>query len=296
MKLKELKNAYAQGENITQLLQTKGINSQEAIELAYDLQAGSYSEHALNHPDKVRILTDEMGELLKPHVRELDVVLDCGTGEMTSLSGITRYLPEEIELLAFDISLSRIRAGKEYAARAMGSAHAWKIRAFVAAMDRIPLPDNSIDVLITMHAIEPNHGREDVLLRELFRVSRNKVVLFEPSWEENTKEGRQRMQDLGYVRGLPEHIRRLGGKLISFTKLQNSANPLNPTCCFVIDLENSGLKKHEGSTPFICPKSGESLSRHDGYLWSEEGGYTYPIIDGVPILREQHGVLMTREP
>ena len=293
--LKELQKAYQRGENITQLLQANGINSQEAIEIAYDLQAGSYSDHALNHPDKVRLITDDIGLLFQPHVTELDTVLDCGTGEMTSLSGITHYLPSNIELLAFDISLSRIKAGKEYAARAMVNGFSSKVRTFVAAMDKIPLPDNSVDVVMTAHALEPNHGREEILLKELFRVSRKKIILFEPSWEENSDEGRARMEKLGYVRGLPKHIQNLGGHLLECIRVKNTPNPLNPTFCYVIEVLKPALRKDGGRTPFTCPKTGEKLSLCSNYLWSEHGGYSYPIIDGVPILREQCSILLTRK-
>ena len=42
---RELKEAYARGENITSLLRTEqgtSANSEEIIEIAYDLQAGRY--------------------------------------------------------------------------------------------------------------------------------------------------------------------------------------------------------------------------------------------------------------
>jgi ubiquinone/menaquinone biosynthesis C-methylase UbiE len=296
MNLKEIRKAYENGENITQLLQNKGVNSLEVIEMSYDLQAGSYSDHALSDSKWMKDYCNEIGGMLKPHIRDLDIVLDCGTGEMTSLSGISHHLPEAVELLAFDISLSRIRAGREYVERAMRSGLAWKLRPFVASMDRIPLLDYSIDVVITVHAMEPNHCREEELLRELFRVSRRKVILFEPSWEENSEQGKERMRSLGYIRGLPECIRRLGGVLESCTPLQNVANHLNPTFCYVINLEKENKSRREVRTPFACPSSGTKLFRHNGFFWSEEGGYAYPIIDGIPILRKQAGILMTRRP
>lgn len=294
MNIKDLKKAYDRGENITQILNSDGMNSRESIEIAYDLQAGSYAEYALNNPEKVRPITDEMGLMLRPHVRECQTILDCGTGEMTTLAGLTRHLPGHLELLAFDVSLSRIMAGREFAVRTMGI-HAMGIRSFVAAMESIPLPDDSVDVVITSHALEPNHGREELLLKELFRVSRGKVVLFEPSWEQNSEEGRRRMDQLGYIRGLPEHIRLLGGELKTVSPLSRVANPLNPTHCYVIDMNKKQASLQEGQAPYFCPKSKVRLHRKDGYFWSQEGGYAYPIIEGVPILRESAAVLMTRQ-
>jgi ubiquinone/menaquinone biosynthesis C-methylase UbiE len=181
MNISELKKCYKRGENITALLKENGINAQKGIEISYDLQAGSYSDYALNNRDNVTLVANEMGEILKQYIHELNTILDCGTGEMTTLTEVLQNLPTRIETLAFDISLSRIRAGREYVARTQGSAYN-QIRSFVASMDGIPLANDSVDIVITSHALEPNHGREDQLLGELFRVSRGKVILFEPSW------------------------------------------------------------------------------------------------------------------
>ena len=293
MNISELRNCYKRGENITTLLKKNGTNAQKGIELSYDLQAGSYSEYALNNRDKIFPMANEMARILKQHIKELNTILDCGVGEMTTLTEVLQHLPARIEMLAFDISLSRIRAGREYVARTQGSAHN-VIRSFVAAMDCIPLANDSVDTVITSHALEPNHGREEQLLNELFRVSRGKVILFEPSWEKNTEEGRRRMDKLGYVRELPRHIEKLGGKLDSVLGLSNIGNPLNPTYCYIITLNKCSHPLKEGKTPFACPNSGEILSERNGYYWSQEGGYAYPIIEGVPILKKESGILMTR--
>jgi uncharacterized protein YbaR (Trm112 family) len=293
MNISELKKCYNRGDNITGLLKENGINVQKGIELSYDLQAGSYSEYALNHRDKIIPIANEMGSLLKQHIQELNTILDCGTGKMTTLTEVLQYLPGRIETLAFDISLSRIRAGREYVARTQGTARN-EIRSFVAAMDGIPLANDSVDIVITSHALEPNHGRETELLAELFRVSCGKVILFEPSWEKNTEEGRRRMDKLGYVRELPQHIEKLGGMLDSVVGMSNAANPLNPTYCYIISLNKTIHPLKEGETPFVCPNSGELLSKRNGYYWSPDGGYAYPIIEGVPVLRKESGVLMTR--
>lgn len=293
MNISDLKVAYKRGENITKLLINGGINSQDSIEIAYDLQAGSYSEFALNHPEKISPVHDEMGKILREYVRESHTILDCGTGEMTTLAGLTRNLPQRIELLAFDISLSRIRAGREYTARTMG-VQALAIRSFVAAMDRIALEDDSVDLVVTSHALEPNHGREELLLKELFRVCRGTIILFEPSWEHNTEAGRLRMDQLGYIRALPDHIRRMGGDLISESPINHTVNPLNPTYCYVIDPRKPHRALREGETPFCCPVTGETLLKRGSYYWSPEGSYAYPIIEGVPILRSSAAILMTR--
>jgi uncharacterized protein YbaR (Trm112 family) len=102
------------------------------------------------------------------------------------------------------------------------------------------------------------------------------------------------MDKLGYVRELPRHIEKLGGKLDSVIALSNTANPLNPTYCYIISINKSIHQLKEGETPFVCPNSGELLFKRNGYYWSPDGGYAYPIIEGVPVLRKESAILMTR--
>ena len=63
---------------------------------------------------------------------------------------------------------------------------------FVADIKSIPLASNSIDVITSCHALEPNGKSLNLLLKELFRVAKNKLILFEPSYELNSKEGKRR--------------------------------------------------------------------------------------------------------
>lgn len=291
--LKALREAYARGENITELLRvgSEGTNTLGAIEVAYDLQAGSYIDASLDDIDYFRAYVSELGNMLSKHLTPLDLVLDCGTGEMTTLSGVSQYLPQNIGLMAFDLSVSRIMVGRKFAERAMRSDLAMKLRAFVGSIDKIPLPDKSVDVAFTSHALEPNRGRERQLLKELFRVARRKVVLFEPSYEMNSDEGRDRMDSLGYIRELPSHVAALGAKITELVPMKNYSNPLNATYCHVVEL-NDKVAHSVKEFGYICPISGEKLTRMNGYYWSEIGGYAYPEIEGVPILVRRNAILM----
>ena len=268
-----LRDAYRKGQNISLLLRTvPHENTAEAIELAYDLQAGSYVRRVGEDPTQTLRYVQEMHHRLEPHLFSDDVVLDCGTGELTTLSFLSAHLPETLKLLAFDISLSRVRVGRRFAESAMPTNLFRRLQTFVADMERIPLPDDSVDVVITSHALEPNRGREKNLLTDLFRVARRKIVLFEPTCEKNSIEGRARMDALGYVRGLPDHIKACGGNLLSIELLKNVANPLNPTCCYVVGTGKEGVKGVAQKYGYSCPISGSILKRFHGYSWSEEGG------------------------
>lgn len=296
--IRALRRAYERGENITQLLRSTELgftsNSIEAIEIAYDLQAGSYARRSLQAPDELRCRAEEASYLLRPHIRSGDRVLDCGTGELTTLSALSHHLPLDISLMAFDISLSRIRVGRRFARRAMQPDLFKTMQDFVAEMGRIPLPEKSVDIVLTYHALEPNHGREEALLRELLRVTRRRLILFEPSWEQNSRQGRERMARLGYIRELPHHIASVGGRLLSTHLLSEVSNKLNPTCCYIVaPTVDDARQAVEDNVVFICPISGYPLDHRLGYWWSACGGWAFPEIEQVPCLRERYAILMT---
>jgi len=293
--ISELRQAYGRGENITQLLTNSnpGLARSEIIEIAYDLQSGSYTKYALESPDILKRCACEIYDLAKPYLAEHDVILDCGAGELTTLSALSEHLPAQCQLLACDISLSRLKVGRRFAERVMRGDLARALRLFVADMGRLPIADSSVDVVFTSHALEPNHGRERDLLAELLRVARRQLLLFEPSWENADQEARARMEQHGYVRDLPQHIVAAGGRLVSVEPLPIPGNILNPTYCYVVEPIHKHNQPSFADQAFQCPRSGLPLHRQQSYWWNQEGGWAYPEIDGIACLREKHGVLMS---
>lgn len=291
-----LRRAYERGENITQLLSSNDslLPREEIIEIAYDLQSGSYVKAALSDPQRLADYASQIFQACRPHLDECDVILDCGTGELTSLSALSHHLSGLQRLLACDLSLSRLRVGRSYAQQAMSAALASKLTLFVADMAQLPLATDAVDVVLTVHALEPNHGREETLLSELLRVAKRRVLLFEPCWEKASAVVRERMQAHGYVRDLPLYIQSLGARLLSVSALPNPINPMNPTYCYVLEPPHSDrIKEPPDLSLFVCPKSQLPLQPCGGYWWSEAGGYAYPEIEGIPCLRAKHGVLMS---
>jgi Methyltransferase domain len=295
LNINELRQAYSRGENIVQLLTNRNpdLDRSEIIEIAYDIQSGSYTRAAVDNPERLKRYAHEIHEIVKQYLTENDVILDCGAGELTTLSALSEHLPSQCQLLACDISLSRLRVGRRFAKRAMRGDLARELSLFVADMVRLPLADSSVDVIFTSHALEPNHGRERELLAELLRVARRQLLLLEPSWENADEVGRARMEQHGYVRDLPLHIKAAGGRLVSVEPLPNPLNPLNPTYCYVVESNDQESQPSFVDQAFHCPRSGYPLQRQQSYWWSQEGGWAFPEIDGIACLREKHGVLMS---
>lgn len=86
--IQELRVTYGSGENITEKLRSGTTNTLEAIEIAYDLQSGSYISSGISNKEKYKEYTAELGNIIKEHVTSLDTILDCGAGELTTLSRI----------------------------------------------------------------------------------------------------------------------------------------------------------------------------------------------------------------
>jgi hypothetical protein len=293
----ELRQMYSRGDNIVGFLSSArpGLGRSEIIEIAYDIQSGSYTRAAIDDPERLKRYAHEIFEISRHHLRDQDVILDCGTGELTTLSALSAHLPAHCHLLACDISLSRLQVGRRFAERVMRKDLFDGLSLFVADMARLPLRDSSVDVVLTVHALEPNHGREYELLGELLRIARRQLLLFEPSWENANELIRARMEQHGYVRDLPLQIHAAGGRLLSVEPLPNPLNPLNPTYCYVVEPLGKETQRSCADQVFQCPRSGDLLQKQQSYWWCQEGGWAYPEINGIACLREKHGVLMSHD-
>jgi ubiquinone/menaquinone biosynthesis C-methylase UbiE/uncharacterized protein YbaR (Trm112 family) len=286
--------AIARDENVTAVLRKslgESGNTPEIIEIAYDLQAGSYVDLVRKNSEDWYSFTGELARILGSCLSEGDSVLEAGTGEMTTLAGVANACYEKAGgLYACDISWSRIRKGRGFVEATMRGDLQPRLDAFVADMFHLPFRDKSIDVIWTSHALEPNGGREREIIKELFRVARKQVVLFEPSYENNSEEGRARMSSLGYIRGLPQAIVDMGGRLETVEPISAVSNPLNPTFAYIVRVPVSEVALGEDEA-WACPSTGLPMQRRDDCFWSCESRLAYPIIQGIPVLRPSAAVL-----
>ena len=297
--LLEAKKAYKEGRNITELLRSQkniGSNTSEIIETAYDLQAGSYIEHMLNNKEQSQAYTTELAFILEKHIKKTDSLLDIGTGELTTLSHLIHKLEKKPKkVFAFDISWSRMYKGKKYAKDVMGADYKL-LKLFVADINEIPLHDKSINITTSSHALEPNGGKAKELLSELFRITIDKLVLFEPCFEINTEEGKQRMERLGYIKNIDGVVAELGGKLMDKIIIKNISTPLNPTVCFIITppplvKEISPNKSDFKRGIFSVPGTNIPLIAEEGYYFSNQVGLCYPTLKAIPILKSNAAIL-----
>ena len=288
---REIGALLARGENVVNWIQSQERGdhiSPTAILYSYDAQAGSYIDY-LNNPG-ARTLKEKLGETLGALLDELapHSLLEAGTGEGTSLAPILSHMrTPPARILGFDLSLSRLLfAGKHL------RENGWPdVRLFTADLEKIPLASASVDVVVTVHAVEPNRGREAEILSELLRVAARYLVIVEPSYELASAEARARMDRLGYVRDLPGTLKRLGYPAKRLERWPHNSNPLNEAAMIVVEKSGEATRAEPS---FISPVGGEKLIERADCLFSPDDGHAFPIIAGIPCLTIESAILASK--
>jgi hypothetical protein len=278
-----VKLLFANNINVSSyFIQNKLIcDNSKLIEYIYELQAGSYIKVDQQKSHIRREFCRFMAECIRKHSYNPKSVLDCGTGELTTLLRIVDLLPPSIEsIFATDISLSRLNAGKKF----WSASGKYLPTIFCSNMEKLPLPDKSIDLIITNHSIEPNGKNTISILDELLRVSK-KIIAFEPSYKNNSVDGKNRMKKLGYISELEELIPKTkAGVLDCIIEIPRETllNPLNPTYCYVI----RGDEGEKSIPNYTYPGTSEKLDRLGNSLYSSSHDALFPIFNDIPILRK----------
>jgi ubiquinone/menaquinone biosynthesis C-methylase UbiE len=287
----EAKSIYKKGENITQYLREKfdsQDNTSEIIEIAYDLQAGNYIDNVNANRDKAERYAVELSEILSEHLKSGDSLLDVGTGEITTLTLVLNNLDISLsDILAMDISWSRLSHGVKF--HHENRKKKLPLRPFVADIREIPLHEKCVDVVTSSHALEPNGKNLETLLCELFRVTKKRLVLFEPSYELNSEEGKVRMDKLGFIKDIEGKVKNLGGTVLDVIPIHN-IDYLNPTACYIIEPPSHGIK-HLDTVKFCIPGSSFKLEVDGQFMFSKDTGLVFPILDEIAVLKTASAIL-----
>lgn len=276
--LRELKNSYDKSLNLTQLISDWGFQVDlETITLIYDLQAGTYTKLAAKNSGHIDLFTSEIASVLSNYIEKGMSVLDCGAGEGSTLIPILKKLGLDSGF-AIDASISRLLWAQQNAKD--GNLN---LNLAVSDLGQLPLGNNAVDAIITIHALEPNGGREVSLISELGRVARRYLFLVEPDYENGSDEQKTRMNKFGYVTDLDGAISKSGFNLLDKRPIKNNLNDLNSASLFVIELSKSRdqFSQLEWTDPIYKERVQPYLNglRSDSGLW-------YPLISEVPLLRE----------
>lgn len=290
--LNELKKRYENGENIIEHFRSQSggkENSVEQVMLSYELQSGSYVKNASANPgSKEKFLARLVEIILNKSIS--GSLLDAGTGEATSLVPLLNLLPTEHfrEVYAFDVSWSRIKVAKKYSADHNCS----NIQFFTGDLFNIPVIDDYFDLVLTIHSLESNGGKEKELLQELYRVCRNYMILLEPCYDFASEEARQRMKKYGYVTNLFQAARELDYQVETYELYGSSANELNPTGLMII--RKGEIRSPESGCPFADPETKQPMARHEDSFYCPDSMRAYPIIQSIPCLQKQNAIVATK--
>jgi len=289
---RQLQELYKKGVNIIKTMsKDRNItsNTSEIIEVAYDLQTGSYQnkwakEHLQEHyKNFTKEIANTILEVCNPNS-----IMEAGIGEATTFKGVLNHFLDDINAYGFDISWSRV----SYARKWLKDKN---VNLCTGNLFSIPILDNAIDVVYTFHSIEPNGGSEEKILKELYRVTNNYLILFEPDYEGTNEENKKRMDSLGYCKGLEKLAITLGYDVVKHTSFIHNLNDKNPTAITIIKKNSSSNDKSEKDI-FACPKYKTPLifDKNKQTYFSPEALCIYPIIDDIPCLRIENSIFASK--
>lgn len=266
-------------------------NTQEIIETAYELQTGEYQK---------KWERKEFSELYEKFTKEIATailnicnpksILEAGVGEATTFTKVLQHLNiKDLKAFGFDISWSRTF----FAKKLITEKEIENVNLCTGNLVDIPFLDNSIELVYTYHSIEPNGGKEENILKELYRVTKNYLVLFEPNYEGTNNENRKRMESLGYIKDLENIINKLNYKIIYKDNFKNNLNDKNPTRIIVIEKNYSDINENNF---FACPITKNRIVKDDieNVYFCPDSMVVYPIIKGIPCLRKENAILATK--
>ena len=291
--IKKIRELFRNGKNIIEYLRNnknQEMNSFETILYSYDLQAGndiSYLSDSI-----IRETGEQIGKRLIEIFTEFEPesILEAGIGEGVTLAHVvSSNLLDSVKFFGFDGSVSRAL----YAQKHLEKLNPTNLTLFTAEYGNIPLPDNSIDIVYTMQSIEPNHGKEQQILEELFRICRRYLISIEPSYELGTDQTKQWIEKNGYCRNLPNIIEKIGHKVLKHELLGLNFRSTNELA-LIIAKKNSQNSNNFNEPTFIFPISGLPLKKHPDCWYSVDDGYAFPIINEIPCLVKENGILASK--
>ena len=282
--IKDLKKLYQSGSNINYYLRKKtNLSEKDIIKLSYDIQTGSYVRN-FNYIKSKKNLNQVIKEINTTNFKTL---MDFGCGELTNFYTLIKNIKTKNKIFfAYDFSFSRILIGKKFLNKRVKI----NLKCFSNDSIKIPLPDNSVDIVTTCHAIEPNKKNSYKILKELWRISKKKLILLEPNnnlikkLPQNEKNKiNKRFKKHNYVLNLEKKINKITKKY-KIIKLNNHFNSLNPASLFVINKNT----RRTNETKFLNPNDkSDVLKEKKQFYYSEKTGEIFPVIQEVIVFNKK---------
>ena len=211
---------------------------------------------------------------------------------VTQRSLTAKHFGERIDYYAVDLSFNRLYHGiKEF-----NSKHSQRISLAKADAHYLPFPNDSFDLVFTRHTLEQIPATFEKVLKEIFRISRGNVILFEPGYELGTITQKLKMVFSDYARGMRKYLNGCEDvELLDYYLMQNSSNPLNHTACFKISVSEKGKSRStkRKQIDFACPVDHSPLEKVENYLYCSDCSRLYSVINSIPILDPRYSLYVT---
>jgi len=219
-----------------------------------------------------------------------ETVLEAGVGEATTLGNLLPKLNNNVLAAGFDISYSRIK----YARCFLNDIGVSNTNLYMGDLFHSPFENNSIDIVYSNHTLEPNGGNEKVALQELYRITKNYLVLFEPIYELANDKSKKHMDKHSYVKNLYLYATELGYNVIEY-KLIFGDNPCssNNTGVIIIEKSSNYLDTDKTTIKLACPVTKKPLKRFTDSYYCRESMLLYPVIDKIPCLLPSNAIIAT---
>jgi SAM-dependent methyltransferase len=274
------KKKYSSKRNIQEFLK-KRLNRSELIKISYDVQSGDYIK-TFNKFSKKKIdnIYYPIVAAIKENFKNSKTILDFGCGELTTSHYIFNFLKHNIsKYFANDNSLNRLVVGQNYLKKKLNKNDIKKFEIFCNSNYKLPFKDNSIDLIITIHSLEPNNEIKKKIIDEFLRISRHGMVLMEPHYEISSKTQKKRMNRYGYIKGL-EKLFKSKDVNLKIIKKNYHNNKNNISSLFIIKKKYS---KKKNSFEYVDPIDLTKLRIFKNYFYSKNNFRIFPIIDDVKV-------------
>jgi ubiquinone/menaquinone biosynthesis C-methylase UbiE/uncharacterized protein YbaR (Trm112 family) len=300
--LKLLGEIYRKNENLIEYMRSQSkteANTAEQIMISYDFQAGTYTKDFYQAPES-RIQTAKWIADIISAKKISGSIMEAGVGEATMLVTLMKELEERCSrhfnsVYGFDISWSRIKAAQKFA-KENGQ---YQINLFTGDLLNIPIRNNAFDLVYTMHAVEPNGGKEKEILQELYRICKRYLILIEPCYEFAGEKARERMKRHGYVTNLYQSAAELGFNIEKYELFHSSPEGRNPSGIMIIRKDLDHSDETNLICPFACPISKKEMERYEdssggASYYCAESMLAYPVIQNIPCLLPENAVVATK--
>jgi ubiquinone/menaquinone biosynthesis C-methylase UbiE len=139
-------------------------------------------------------------------------VLEIGCGNGKNIRSLNKYM-DNVDFYGIDISTAGIDYAKK---KSKGDFRVCDAR-------KLPFKDDYFDVVFTVHALEQMKYFIEKVSKEIYRVCKNHVVLFEPYFVQQNIFGKWHNIRSEYVQGIPFYIEDAGFEIIEFSLLDKNA-------------------------------------------------------------------------